>query len=148
MVALKAEAQAFVDKFKLNNYENDNIKIIVTGMGSSNMYDSTCRVVQGLENDDIIVNIGICGADIKFHIGQLIDAQKNTLTCSDTQVSKQGNYELVDMESAGFLKATLHVQNSYIFKVVSDHFEPRKVTKDRAKAVIFNVIDEIMEKLI
>jgi hypothetical protein len=51
------------------------------------------------------------------------------------------------MESAGFIKATKDIKNSYIFKIVSDYFEPEKVTKDKAKQLIFNKIDEIMKEI-
>jgi hypothetical protein len=34
-----------------------------------------------------------------------------------------------------------------MFKVVSDNFEPHKVTKDMAKMLIFKKIDEIMKRV-
>jgi hypothetical protein len=34
-----------------------------------------------------------------------------------------------------------------MYKIVSDHFEPHKVTKEKTKALIFNVIDEIVQKV-
>ena len=47
------------------------------------------------------------------------------------------------MESNGFLKAAQDVENKYIFKVVSDHFVPHEVTKEKTKSIIFTVIDDI-----
>ena len=45
LVALKAEAQAFVDRYKLINYKDEVMQIIITGMGSKNMYESTINII-------------------------------------------------------------------------------------------------------
>ena len=142
--ALKSEAQAFVDKYKLpKNRQNAQITLVVSGIGSENMFNATKNVVSNMSNNDTIINVGICGGDKKFAIGELIDARDKNLTSVASEISEQGKYELVDMESDGFLKATQNVENRYIFKVVSDHFEPHKVTKEKTKSLIFNVIDDI-----
>jgi len=144
MCALKPESQAFVDKYKLQkSKQNSQITLVISGMGSENMFNATKNVVANMNEDDIIINVGICGADKKFAIGELIDAREVNLTCVESEVSEHGKYELVDMESRGFLKATTNIKNSYVFKVVSDHFEPHKVTKEKTKSLIFNVIDDI-----
>ena len=144
LCALKSEAQAFVDKYRLpKNKQNSQITLIVSGMGSDNMFSATKNVVEKMDASDTIINVGICGGDKKFAIGELIDAREKNLTCVDSEISQHGRYELVDMESEGFLRATKDVENSYIFKVVSDHFEPQKVTKEKTKSLIFNVIDDI-----
>jgi nucleoside phosphorylase len=142
--ALKPEAQAFVDKYKLSkSKQNSQITLIISGIGSENMFNATKSVVEKMSENDIIINVGICGGDKKFAIGQLIDARSEKLTCVNFEVSQHGKYELVDMESEGFLRATKNLKNSYVFKVVSDHFEPHKVTKEKTKSLIFNVIDDI-----
>jgi nucleoside phosphorylase len=142
--ALKAEAQAFVDKYKLQkNKQNTQITVIVSGVGSENMFNATKNIVNKMNENDIIINVGICGGDKSFAIGELIDASKSNLTCVDFAISKVGIYELVDMESDGFLQATKDIKNKHIFKVVSDHFEPNTVTKEKTKSLIFNVIDDI-----
>lgn len=142
--ALKAEAQAFVDKYKLpKNKQNFQITLVVSGMGSKNMYEATQNIVKTMRKNDTIINVGICGAVKKFSIGELIDARDENLTCVDSEISEDGKYELVDMESDGFIRATKEIENKYIFKVVSDHFEPHKVTKEKTKSLIFNVIDDI-----
>ncbi|MDA3909490.1 MAG: hypothetical protein PF437_10415 [Sulfurimonas sp.] len=144
LCALKSEAQAFVDKYKLpKNRQNSHITLIVSGIGSENMFNATKNVVANMSANDTIINVGICGADKKFAIGELIDARDANLTCVESEISQHGSYELVDMESAGFIKATEDIENKYIFKVVSDHFEPHKVTKEKTKSLIFNVIDDI-----
>ena len=146
MCALKSEAQAFVDRYRLTKTkQNSNITVIVTGIGSQAMFNATKDIINNISNNDTIVNIGICGGSEQFFIGELVDCFKKNLTCVDSEVSEKGNYELVDMESAGFLKATEGFKNRYIFKVVSDHFQPHKVTKEKTKSLIFNVIDDINE---
>lgn len=140
LVALKAEAQAFIDK-------KIDAQIIVSGMGSQNMQKATQVVVDKMNKDDKIVNVGICAASKNYKIGQLIDGFKEKIVCVDEAVDDKNRYNIVDMESAGFLEASLHVENRYIFKIVSDNFEPHTVTKDGAKKLIFNNIDKIMEKL-
>ncbi len=144
MVALKAEAQAFVDKFKLKNYKNSKLCVTVSGVGKENMQKATREVLKNLTQDDIIINVGICGAGKNYAVGKLLINPK--ISCVDYEVSKN-KFDIVDMESDGFLQATKDTKNRYIFKVVSDHFEPKKVTKDGAKKLIFNKIDEIMKKV-
>ena len=148
MVALKSEAQAFVDRFKLPpNKQNDQITVVISGIGSENMFKATSEVVSKMTTNDTIVNVGICGACKKYAIGELLDASKVDLKCVDHEVSYE-MYDVVDMESRGFIDATKDINNSYIFKIVSDHFEPKSVTKDMAKKLIFNQIDKIMEKVL
>jgi nucleoside phosphorylase len=147
LVALKAEAQAFVDKFKLEkNMQNKDISIVISGIGSENMFKTTSIVVDKMNADDTIINVGICGASRKYSIGQLLDAENVDITCVNYEVSKS-EYDAVDMESSGFLDASENVKNRYMFKIVSDYFEPKSVTKDMAKKLIFDKIDEIMEKV-
>jgi len=148
VVALKSEAQAFVDKFKLDKSKtNDNLSISISGIGSENMFQTTSSIVKNMNVDDSIVNVGICGASKKYKIGQLLDARDINLTCVEYEVA-HNKYDVVDMESKGFIDATKDIKNSYIFKVVSDHFEPSSVKKDMTKQLIFNKIDEIMETIV
>jgi len=144
LCALKCEAQAFVDKYKLDkSKKNDSITIVVSGVGKQNMQDATSRVVLEMSDGDTVLNVGICGGDESFKIGELVDASEHKLTCVDKEVSQKSTYSLVDMESDGFLKATKDVKNSHIFKVVSDHFEPQSITREFAKSLVFNAIDDI-----
>ena len=146
--ALKAEAQAFVDK-KLD------VNIVISGMGIQNMYNATKKIIEVMNKNDIIVNIGICGASKKFEIGELLEiyiptqsvGTNSTLTCVDKEINQRDKYDIVDMESSGFIDATNDIKNRYMFKIVSDHFEPNTVTKDGTKKLIFNKIDEIMKRI-
>lgn len=146
--ALKAEAQAFIDK-------KINANIIVSGIGSHNMYNATKKTINEMREDDTIVNIGICGANENFTIGELlqIDLPSRTtkiiftLECVNNEVIKNSKYDVVDMESSGFIDATTTIKNRYMFKIVSDYFEPKSITKDGAKKLIFARIDEIMKRI-
>ena len=144
ITALKAEAQAFVDKFK---NDTKNYSIHISGIGSENMRKKTKEVVKLMQKDDILLNVGICAASSNYPIGSLIDASVKKITCVDKAVSDKDIYEIADMESSGFLDGSKDVQNRYIFKVVSDHFEPKSVTKDMAKNLIFKQIDEILKRI-
>jgi nucleoside phosphorylase len=148
LVALKAEAQAFIDKYKLNKSKsNDNITLVVSGIGSKNMYASTKKVVDMMQEDDTILNVGICGASKEYAVGELIDGFETKIECVDEKVDEQSRCRVVDMESKGFLEASKNIKKRYMFKVVSDNFEPHKVTKDMAKMLIFHKIDDIMQRL-
>jgi len=168
VTALKPEAQAFVDfyklkKSKLGNYTiftNENITLIISGLGVINARHATQTLINHFDitDDDIYLNIGICGASREYEIGKLLEIgsityqeinyifkDKKEIVCVDSEVSNN-SYHIVDMESYGFYDAVIHspaIKNFYIFKVVSDHFEPHKVTKDATKSLIFNVINDI-----
>ena len=96
---------------------------------------------------DILLNVGICGASKNYKIGQLIDGFEENLTCVDKEVDTKNEYELVDMESAGFIEATKNMKNIYMYKIVSDNFEPETVTKENTKKLIFDKLDEIMTRI-
>ncbi len=169
--ALKPEAQAFVDMFTLQKerignfsiFSNTHMVVIISGLGVQNM-QICCEYMQGYFNiskDDIVINIGIAGADSNYKIGQLVeigtveyhdekvvinsDVDKN-LTCLDFE-AKSDDYEIVDMESYGFYEGFSEHKNRYIFKVISDHFQPEIVTKDSTKRLIFNNIDKILKRV-
>ncbi|MCX6052253.1 MAG: hypothetical protein NTZ60_07030 [Campylobacterales bacterium] len=170
VVALKPEAQAFVEKYKLQKsslgtfttFISKNIILIISGLGVKNAMFATQTLINHFDitDEDIYINVGICGADKKYKIGSLIEIgaieYENKiyllhqelpaiLTCRDEE-QKEAKYEIVDMESFGFYEAVIHspaIKNIFIFKVVSDHFEPEKVTKEGTKSLIFNAIDVI-----
>ncbi len=170
VVALKPEAQAFVDKYKLKKeklakfvvFKNKDMMLVISGLGVDNAQMATQTLINHFDitDDDIYLNIGICGACSEYEIAQLIkidsikyksnevkisSENKNILNCVDEAVS-DAIYSIVDMESYGFYDAVIHspaIKNFYILKVVSDHFEPNKVTKESTKSLIFNAIDDI-----
>ena len=168
--ALKPEAQAFIDKYRLKKeslssykiFTNENIKLIVSGLGITKAREATQTLINhfDISDDDIYLNIGICGANDSYKIGQLLNIStvvykeesyslkthsQKTLHCMDAEVSDY-KHEIVDMESFGFYDAVVHspaIKQIYIFKVVSDHFQPELITKEKTKSLIFNVIDDI-----
>jgi len=169
ITALKPEAQAFVEfyklkKKKLNNYTlytNENIMLIVSGLGVVNARNATQTLINyyDITDDDIYLNVGICGAERNYEIGELLevgtilyeeqtyifDIDKKNIICLDEEANKF-KHKIVDMESFGVYDAVIHspaIKNFYIFKVVSDHFEPQTITKDATKSLIFNVLNDI-----
>jgi hypothetical protein len=169
VTALKPEAQAFVDyhklkKSKLNNFtifQNQNIKLIISGIGVEKSRLATQTLINHFDitDDDIYLNAGICGANAAYAIGSLLEigslhyngadyhlnTSKHHLTCLDAEATNSAD-AVVDMESYGFYDAVIHnpaIKHFHIFKIVSDHFEPQKVTKERTKSLLFNVIDDI-----
>ena len=174
VVALKGEAQAFVDKYKLSKknvlgyslFQNEYMYLIISGMGVQNARLATQTLINLYDicDEDIYLNVGICGANEVYEIGQLLainaiiyqeqfykltqaERQINgqTLTCVDEPLSHVA-HAIADMESFGFYDAVTHspaIKNSFIFKVVSDHFEPLHVSKDKAKMLLFKRLDEI-----
>ena len=174
VTALKPEAQAFVDyhknlkKEKLDNFtifKNEKLTLIISHLGVANARVATQTLINHFDitDDDIYCNIGICGAASKYPIGallnigsltyndnsyQLSDAPEH-LTCCDEAI-QTNKYNTVDMESFGFYDAVVHnpaIKKAYIFKVVSDHFAPHKVNKEKTKSLIFNTIDAINEQI-
>ena len=169
ITALKPEAQAFVEFYKLKKsklsnftlFSNEHIKLIISGLGVTNARVATQALINHFDitDEDIYLNVGICGADKNFALGELLEVgtiiyeempyifkpNKQTILCSDTPVSHEGK-NLADMESFGVYDAVVHspaIKNFYIIKVVSDHFEPHLVTKERTKSLLFNAINEI-----
>ena len=172
VTALKAEAQAFIDKYKLQKsklshfsvYSNDVMMLIVSGVGVSNATHATQTFINhyDITDDDIYLNVGICGASKNYQIGEVLEIgaisyntkttklpnnSEITITCVDEEVNEE-SYEVVDMESYGFYDALIHspaIKNFHIIKVVSDHFEPDIITKENTKALIFKALETIQD---
>ncbi|MCW8896040.1 MAG: hypothetical protein OQK48_06850 [Sulfurimonas sp.] len=169
--ALKPEAQAFIDKYKLLKvkykdfylHENEYMKVLVSGLGNNNSKIASNMIINTLKpsKDDIFLNVGICGANKQYKTGELLEVssivykdktytlnqtKKHTIDCVDNEISTD-KYNIVDMESFGFYEGTKEIKNRYMYKIVSDHFEPQKVTKEKTKSLVFNTIEEIMKKV-
>jgi len=169
ITALKSEAQAFVDKYKLSKsklagfvlFSNENIFVIVSGMGILNARLATQTLINqyDITDEDIYLNIGICGASKKYELGSVLEVgsiiyeeilykfkeELKEITCVSEAMS-ENLYDIVDMESYGFYDAVIHnpaIKNFHILKVVSDHFEPEKLTKDGTKKLISKNINAI-----
>jgi len=171
VTALKPEAQAFVDYYKLKKsklasytlFENSDIKLIISGMGVENARLATQTLINhyDITDDDRYINAGVCAASHKYKITTLIecggiiykelsyvfDTSKPMITCVDKPLDKEC-CELVDMESFGFYDAVIHnpaIKKFHILKVVSDHFEPKNVTKELAKSLLFAKMETIKD---
>ncbi len=169
VVALKAEAQAFVDRYKLEKYSlgiykvfsSAKIKMIVSGIGVVNARNATQTLINAYDitDEDIYLNVGICGAESSIAIGSLLafssvvyegieyklQEEGEKITCVDEPLS-ESSCKFADMESYGFYDAVVHnpaIKNFHILKVVSDHFEPQSVTKEGAKKLLFKQINAI-----
>ena len=173
VTALKPEAQAFVDhyklkKSKLNNFtifSNQTITLIISGIGVEKARLATQTLINNFDitDEDTYLNVGICAAAHDYAIGDLIEcggvvyeeleyifnSEKPLIHCAKDEANS-AIYPLIDMESYGFYDAIVHnpaIKKFHIFKVVSDHFEPEKVTKEQTKSLLFNVIDAINETI-
>lgn len=173
IVALASEAQAFVDKYKLQKekllkyklFTNNKMKVIISGIGVDNARLATQTLIDyfDINDNDIYLNIGICGASKEYQIGDILEItaiiyqkkkyflyenDKYTLECTDVPDDNLRENTIVDMESFGFYDAVIHspaIKKMKILKVVSDHFEPYNITKDRVKQLIFNQLDYIFK---
>jgi len=172
VTALKPEAQAFVERYKLQKsklrdfsvFANARMRLIVGGVGVDAARRATQTLIDfyDITDEDIYINIGICGGDGAYAIGELIEAgallyagqtyalpskTPHILACSDTEVSHDG-FRLADMESFGFYEAvslSKAIKRFYVFKVVSDHFEPQTVTKEGTKKLLAEAL-KLLEK--
>ena len=135
----------------------------MSGLGVVKAKKATLFLLQAftIMQSDTFLNIGICGASKEHPIGSLLEIgalQYNnihyilhspttyTITCLDEEAT-ENEHNIVDMESYGFYEAVKGMKNAYIFKVVSDHFEPHTVTKERTKNLLFRQIDEIIKRV-
>jgi purine-nucleoside phosphorylase len=170
VLALKSEAQAFVDAFTLKKsklstfttFSNQNFYIIISGVGVSHAREATQTLLNHFDitDDDMFINFGVCGAKPTFSIGSFLEIgtilyndipyplQKEgiTLTCVEESCDKNGLHVSVDMESFGFYDAVIHnpaIKHYHIYKVVSDHFQPHTLTKDGVKSLLAKHINTL-----
>lgn len=171
IIALKSEAQAFVDRYKLQKnklhdytiYTAENLTVMVSGVGAKNAKNATETLIKNatIQDNDIFLNVGICAAKKSFTIGEVIKISHivyddttytinenalATITCVTNEINEE-LYDIVDMESYGFFEVTKNIKNRHIYKIVSDHFEPHKVTKEGTKKLIANTVNTIMDDI-
>ena len=158
IVAFKMEAKPLIDYFKLQKqedknfliYQNDKIKLIVSGVGKINSAIATTYILQNSTKDSIVFNIGLCAGQKVgniYLINEVVDYNTNikkklhidfehnfktmTLTTFDVPVSSW-HKTLVDMEGIGFyLSASKFINTNKIFiiKIVSDNFKAKFLKK-------------------
>ena len=178
VTALKSEARPIIDFFNLTRdddeifeiYTNDNISLIISGLGDINSAIATTYI----SHDDRILNIGICGSTYQNHnigeiyqIDKIIDFastkvlhhknQKNyfnkaAITCCKTPQNDPKKFKntLIDMESFGFFTAAKKFtksENIVLFKVISDTISDTILTPKEVYKLIFPHLQSIKEKL-
>lgn len=160
--ALSAEARLFLDHYKLKQYtklpfkvyENESVKLIVTGLGYSNALLATTALLAHFlpTKESILLNIGVAAGPKEFELNSLVIAHKliykersyypdilfshkfceANLTTVDRAQEAQ-HTTLVDMEAAAVFQAAsrfLQTDQIVIAKIISDHFKPESVTKE------------------
>ncbi len=148
-------------------FESEQIKLIVTGIGFDNAMMATSALLGHCSpsKTDMLLNLGICAAPKNFEIGEAFLAHKicykdgfyfpdilfeHSLKESDILSVDEPASEIlnlpVDMESYGVYKAASRFFSTHqmlFFKVVSDHFEPERVTKELAIELIFKNLNNL-----
>jgi hypothetical protein len=175
-VALSAEARPLIEYFELTRtyvlpytlFENESLKLIVTGMGIDNAMMATSALLGHFppKQGDLLINVGICAAPKEFAIAQALLAHKLTykehscypdilfehtlheceLLCVDEPVHTPLK-DPADMESYAVYKAAsrfLDTQSILFFKVVSDHFEPLHVNKTDVEKLISSNLPQLL----
>lgn len=180
-VSMYAEAKPIIQYYGLKKdvddrfyqiFKNDFITLIVTGVGKINCAAATSHIMSkySLHDDDIAINIGICGAkeDVKIGTPYIINKIKDSSTGKDYYTDMLMEHEfyensietfdkplkdadqmeeaLCDMESSGFyLSSSKYLEQHRIFliKVVSDRVGVDTVDKN----LISNLIYESMDKI-
>jgi len=161
--AFFAEAKVIIEHFKLQClqtkpykiYKKDNIILAICGMGAKNTLH-----VEGIFKDYNIkkaINIGIAGCkNSDIEIGTLACTThrfKNIpfldITSFDKPLNNTKNLDtmLVDMEAETFLHVSqkiLHVEDIYIFKIISDHLD----TKIPKKEFVWKIIDKNLKNIL
>ncbi len=182
ITALDAEARVLVDYYRLKRdtslpytlYINDEIVLLVSGMGKSNAMMAVSALLGWRipQENDILINIGICGAPSTYGIGeallihQIIEGDRryypdilythslreSSLICVDAPQSIPQDHP-VDMESSAIFQAAsrfFKLHQMVFIKIVSDHFTPERVTKEGAIELVRSniaLVDEVCTAL-
>lgn len=185
-VALGIEAKPIIKYFnlkrdnsikKLQVFKNERVTLIITGVGILKSAIALTYILSQseIDEDDIFLNIGICGAKReKYSIGDIVLCNK--IINSELEKSyypdmvfnhsfKEGSLEsfntpvycedevvgdLVDMEGAGLFEATTYFFQSYqlnFIKIVSDYLD-REVEQNQVEELILKSLPQIDNWLI
>lgn len=182
ITALDAEARALIEHYQLKRdnalpytlYKNETTVLLVCGIGKKNALMSVSALLgwRRPEENDILINIGICGAPQRFKIGETLlihqiveekrryypdilfshSLQESSIVCIDHPQSHTTE-EPVDMESAAIFYAAsrfFKLHQIAFLKIVSDHFQPENVTKEGVVELIrskVSIIDHMIQSL-
>lgn len=175
IAALDAEARPLIEHYRLRRdrsfpytaYRGEHAMLLVTQPGKSNAMMATSALLGWRipSDDDILINIGVCGAPESYPIAQtllahqIIDGSRRyypdilyphpftetPLECVDLPADTPGNFP-VDMESAGVFVAAskfFKLHRMAFLKIVSDHFRPENVTKEGVIELVGSRIGEL-----
>jgi adenosylhomocysteine nucleosidase len=182
ITALDAEARPLVENYRLKRdrslpytlYRNEEVVLLVCGVGKANAMMGVSALLGWRipDAEDILINIGICGAPLDYPIGeallihQIFDGDRHyypdilyphtlretSMKCVDAPQSTLSDYP-IDMESSAIFQSAerffkLH-QMAYL-KIVSDHCTPESVTKEGAMALLHShlkTLDSLISNL-
>jgi hypothetical protein len=153
--ALQCEVQGIIEHYKLLKtssnpkiYSNERMLVVIGGVGKENTLNHLEYIYSNYSITRTI-NIGIVGASNKnIPIGSIYNCTNNTnilpykkLITVDKEVTNNDISDdiLIDMEGEYFLNYSLRYlssSNVFIIKIVSDHLESLKLTKDEIKNII------------
>lgn len=150
-------------------YKNERMVLLVSGMGKTNALMAVSALLGWrIPNPaDCLINIGICGAPDGYEIGeallihQIIEGDRryypdilyphalreSSLACVDT-AQAIGNESPVDMESSAVFQASARffkLHQIAFLKIVSDHFTPESVIKERVIELIRSNLQSVDE---
>ena len=155
-------------------YESSEVKLIISGVGYNNALLATTALLAHFtpKKDAILLNIGVAAAPRKFALDSLVVAHKINyktqtfypdilfshnheeadLTTFDSPQESEGK-SVVDMEAHAVFQAASRFMQTHqmaFVKLISDHFEPEKVTKElilksfkNSSSDIFSLINKI-----
>lgn len=175
ITALDAEARPLIEKYRLKRdytlpytlYVGEEIVLLVTQPGKNNAMMATSALLGWRipKAQDILLNVGICGAPAEYPIGesmlihQIFDGDRryypdilyphtlreSPLLCSETPADTPRDIP-VDMESGGVYAAAARffkLHRMAFFKIVSDHCQPETVTKEGVITLVHSRIPEL-----
>lgn len=171
---LNLKKNTSITKFQL--FEGGNFFLIITGCGKINAAISTTYLLtkRNPSLSDFLVNIGLCASDTAnnegdaFVINKIIDNdtkrsyyvdmlfkhpfKENSIETFSHLATKCDSLScsLADMESSGIYESSSYFLKTYqilFIKIVSDFLDSAKIDINRAKELVYNKSDEIIEFL-
>ncbi len=171
IVALSIEAKPLIHHYKLQKEEgffcNKEILLCISQVGFNNALTATQKLFsyKKPQKEDILLNIGLCGAPLEYKIGSLLiidtllyqsqvqklslhvnhSFQTSSLTTVDT-VQSNSYKTAVDMEAFAIFHTVskfIAIEKMFFIKIVSDHFQPHTLDKNLAYGLINKQIKNI-----